>query len=83
VAIFAGLTVFVQGSRVKKIEGIPVQEFDVLESVEDYQERKAKEDKKEAKKLGRHEHHRHHRYGGTHKVVSSEKLKGHQWFTRH
>lgn len=83
VAIFAGICVFVEGSKVKKIEGIPVQEYDVLESVEDFQERKAKEEEKEAKKLARHENHHHHRYGGSHKVVSSEKLKGHQWFTRH
>ncbi|KIW99667.1 uncharacterized protein Z518_11080 [Rhinocladiella mackenziei CBS 650.93] len=83
VAIFAGVLVFVEGSKVKKIEGIPIQEYDVLESVEDYQERKAKEDKKGAKKQARHEHHHHFRHGGSHKVVRSEKLKGHQWFTRH
>ncbi|KIW13138.1 hypothetical protein PV08_08325 [Exophiala spinifera] len=83
--IFAGICVFVEGNKVKRAEGIPVQEYDVLESMEDYQERKAKEDQKEAKKLARHEHHRHFRHGehGTHKVVRSEKLKGHQWFTRH
>ncbi|EXJ58989.1 hypothetical protein A1O7_06420 [Cladophialophora yegresii CBS 114405] len=83
VAIFAGLVAFREGVRVKKIEGIPVQEYDVLESVEDYQERKAKEDAKEAKKLDKHEHHRHFRHGGAQKVVHSEKLKGHEWFTRH
>ncbi|KIW67592.1 hypothetical protein PV04_06830 [Phialophora macrospora] len=79
VAIFAGVVAFREGMRVKKIEGIPVQEYDVLESVEDFQERMAKE----AKKLEKHEHHRHFRHGGTHKVVHSEKLKGHEWFTRH
>jgi hypothetical protein len=83
VAIAAGLTVFFDGTKVKRIEGIPVQEYDVLESMEDYQDRKAKEDKKEAKKLARHEHHHHFRHADTHTVVSSEKLKGHQWFTRH
>ncbi|OAL34263.1 hypothetical protein AYO20_06519 [Fonsecaea nubica] len=83
VAIAAGLCVFIEGSKVKKIEGIPVQEYDVLESIEDFQERKAKEDAKEAKKLARHDHHRHFRHGESHKVVRSEKLKGHQWFTRH
>ncbi|KAJ9632822.1 hypothetical protein H2204_007552 [Knufia peltigerae] len=89
--IFAGICVFIEGNKVKRAEGIPVQEYDVLESIEDYQERKAKEDKKgakkevkEAKKLARHENHHHFRHGqhGTHKVVRSEKLKGHQWFTR-
>jgi hypothetical protein len=79
VAIFAGLIVFRQGAKVKKIEGIPVQEYDVLESIEDYQQRKAKEDAA----LAKHESHRHTRHGGSHKVVQSEKLKGHQWFTRH
>lgn len=83
--IFAGVMVFIEGSKVKRAEGIPVQEYDVLESVEDYHERKAKEDKKEAKKMARNEDHRHfrHSHAGTHEVVRSEKLKGHQWFTRH
>jgi hypothetical protein len=81
VAIGAGIVAFREGSRVKKIEGIPVQEYDVLESVEDFQARKAKEDKKVAK----HDHHRHFRHDGdkTHRVVHSEKLKGGDWFTRH
>lgn len=83
VAIFAGVLVFVEGSKVKKIEGIPVQEYDVLESVLDYQDRKAKEDRKEAKKQAKHEKHHHFRNGGSDRVVRSEKLKGHQWFTRH
>lgn len=83
VAIFAGILVFIQGTRVKRIEGIPVQEYDVLESIEDFQERKAKEDKKEAKKIERHDRHHHFRHDDTHRVVRSEKLKGHQWFTRH
>ncbi len=81
VAIFAGVVIFREGSRVKKIEGIPIQEYDVLESIEDFQDRKAKEDKEEAKKASKHEH--HIRHGGTHKVVHSEKSKGHEWFTRH
>ncbi|KAK5213005.1 hypothetical protein LTR47_007044 [Exophiala xenobiotica] len=83
--IFAGIMVFIEGSKVKRAEGIPVQEYDVLESVEDYHERKAKEEKKEAKKMARHEDHHHFRHsnGGTHEVVRSEKLKGQQWFTRH
>ncbi|EXJ77377.1 hypothetical protein A1O3_09603 [Capronia epimyces CBS 606.96] len=74
--IVAGVCVFVEGSRVKSIEGIPVQEYDVVESVEDYQERKANEDKKEAKKEARLGQLR------THRVIRSEKLKGQQWFTR-
>ncbi|KIV78664.1 hypothetical protein, variant [Exophiala sideris] len=83
VAIFAGVLVFVQGNKVKRIEGIPVQEYDVLESIDDYHERKAKEDAKEAKKTAKHEKHHHFRHNDTHRVVRSEKLKGHQWFTRH
>ncbi|KAJ9609431.1 hypothetical protein H2200_005758 [Cladophialophora chaetospira] len=83
VAIGAGVVAMREGLRVKKIEGIPVQEYDVLESIDDYHERKAKEDAKEAKKLAKHEHHRHFRHDDTHMVVHTEKLKGHQWFTRH
>jgi hypothetical protein len=79
VAIGAGIVIFREGLRVKKIEGIPIQEYDVLESIEDYQERKAKEDQK----LAKHESHHHFRNDGTHRVVHSEKMKGHAWFTRH
>ena len=82
VAIGAGVVAFREGVRVKKIEGIPVQEYDVLESIEEFQERKAKEDAQDAKKMAKHEHHHHFRHNDTHKVVHSEKLKGHAFFTR-
>ena len=75
--IFAGVLVFIEGSKVKKAEGIPIQEYDVLESIEDFQERKGKEEAKEAKKHEKEEKH-HQR-----EVIRSEKMKGHQWFTRH
>ncbi|RMZ78727.1 hypothetical protein DV737_g3783, partial [Chaetothyriales sp. CBS 132003] len=74
--IFAGILVFIEGSRVKKVEGIPIQEYDVLESVDDYHERKAKEDAKMEKKESKH-HRREER-----RILRSEKVKGHQWFTR-
>ena len=75
--IAAGIMVFIEGSKVKKVEGIPIQEYDVLESMEDFQGRKAKEEAKEAKKYGKQEKH-HQR-----EIIRSEKMKGHQWFTRH
>ncbi|EXJ82127.1 hypothetical protein A1O1_08196 [Capronia coronata CBS 617.96] len=88
VAIFAGVCVFVEGSRVKRIEGIPVHEYDVVESVDDFHERKAKEDKKDAKKSAKQDRHRPRPpppfdQGDAGRGVRSEKLKGHQWFTRH
>ena len=69
--IFAGIIVFVEGSRVKKAEGVPVREYDVLESMEDYQARKAKEDAKLAKKQP------HHHHGDSEKMIGTEKVKGH------
>jgi hypothetical protein len=48
--IFAGIMVYIEGKKVKKAEGIPIQEYDVPESEEEYRERKAKEDAKEEKK---------------------------------
>ena len=82
--IFAGVMVFVEGSKVKKAEGIPIQEYDVLESIEDYHTRKAKQDAKLEKEHGKEvKHHdkevKHHER----QVIRSEKMKGHQWFTRH
>jgi Protein of unknown function (DUF2985) len=82
--IFAGILVFIEGSKVKKAEGIPIQEYDVLESIEDYHERKAKEEAKEEKK--HHKEEKHHQKEEKHherQVIRSEKMKGHQWFTRH
>ncbi|RMZ80230.1 hypothetical protein DV738_g2779, partial [Chaetothyriales sp. CBS 135597] len=71
--IFAGILVFVEGSRVKKVEGIPIQEYDVVETVEDYHERKAREDARLEKKKENRQQRR---------ILRSEKVKGHQWFTR-
>ena len=71
--IFAGILVGIEGKKVKRAEGIPVQEFEVLESIEEYQARKKKEDHKMEKKESRHER----------RVVKQEKVKGHMWFTRH
>ena len=85
--IFAGILVFIEGSKVKRAEGIPIQEYDVLESVDDFHERKTKEDQKDAKKHHKEEkHQRHHdKHHNPHvrQVVRQEKMKGHQWFTRH
>ncbi|RMD40835.1 hypothetical protein DV735_g4315, partial [Chaetothyriales sp. CBS 134920] len=67
--IFAGILVFIEGSRVKKVEGIPIQEYDVVETVEDYHERKAREDAKLEKKNNHNKQRR---------IVHSEKVKGHQ-----
>ena len=44
VAMVAGIVTFIEGSKVKKVEGIPVHEHDVFEELE------KKEDKREAKK---------------------------------
>ena len=79
--IAAGVMVFIEGSKVKRAEGIPIQEYDVLESVDDYHERKAKEEAKLEKKESKHSKHeaKHHQR----EVLRSEKVKGHEWFTRH
>ncbi|ETN36213.1 uncharacterized protein HMPREF1541_08490 [Cyphellophora europaea CBS 101466] len=70
--IFAGICVFIEGKKVKKAEGIPIQEYDVLESVEEFQDRKQKEEEKLAKKESKHER----------RSKRTEKVKGHMWFTR-
>jgi hypothetical protein len=86
VAISAGITVFIEGSAVKKVEGVPVYEYDVFETMEEKHEREAKEAAKRAK---------HHKTHGTVEeagVVEKEKHprktgtvkhKGQHWFTRH
>lgn len=48
--IVAGVITFKEGKKVKEIEGIPVKDYDVEESVEDYKERLAKREKKTKKK---------------------------------
>ncbi|KIV88393.1 hypothetical protein PV10_08079 [Exophiala mesophila] len=80
VAIFAGVVVFIQGNKIKKVEGIPVHEYDVLESIEDFEERKAKEEKKDAKKEAKRQHRSEKE---ERKVIKSHKLKGDRWFERH
>ena len=82
VAICAGIVVFIEGSKVKKVEGIPVHEYDVFETIEEVEARHAA---KEAKK--------HHHKNGEAKehavkdlspeIKESKKLKGQHFFTRH
>lgn len=71
VAIFAGIVIGIEGSKVKKIEGIPIMEHDVVETVQDFQERKAKDDHKDEKRLHKQE------------KRQARKLNGQHWFTRH
>lgn len=80
VAIAAGVAVFIQGNKVKRAEGIPVHEYDILESIEDFEERKAKEDKKGAKKEAKRQHRSEKE---ERKILKSHKLKGDRWFERH
>lgn len=70
--IFAGICVFIEGKKVKAAEGIPIQEYDVLESVDDFKERKMKEEEKTLKKEKSHQR----------RVERTEKVKGTMWFTR-
>ena len=88
VAIAAGVTVFIEGSAVKKVEGVPVYEYDVFETME---EKHAREEIEAAKKA---KHHKKHgtveEVGGVTgdekqglKKVSTVKHKGQHWFTRH
>ena len=55
VAIYAGVIVFIEGGKVKAVEGIPVHEYDVFEEMEERQEaaekaaKKHKKDKKDKK----------------------------------
>lgn len=55
--IAAGLVVFKEGKKVKAAEGIPVKDYDVVENVEEFQERRVREEKKQQrrdKKSNRH-----------------------------
>lgn len=70
--IAAGVCVFIEGKKVKRAEGIPIHEYDVLESTEEFQDRKQKEDEKIVKKEKSHER----------RAKRTEKVKGHMWFTR-
>jgi len=54
--IAAGVVGFKEGKKVKAVEGVPVKEYDVLESVEEFRQRKAKEEKKQQKKHKQAEH---------------------------
>jgi hypothetical protein len=76
--IAAGILVFIEGKKVKRAEGIPIQEYDVVESVEEYHTRKQKEDEKQLKKDKSHEKHE-----ARHAKRETKKVKGDQWFTRH
>lgn len=79
---------YIEGSKVKKAEGIPIQEYDVPESVEDFQERKAKEEKKENKKLEKElkkeekEKEKDDIRPPPLRRTTSVKVKGQHWFTR-
>lgn len=86
VAIAAGIVVFIEGSAVKKVEGVPVYEYDVFETMEEKHAREAKEAAKKSK------HHKKHgvveEVGDMEekpepRVVGTVKHKGQHWFTRH
>jgi hypothetical protein len=49
VAIIAGIVVFIEGKKIKAVEGIPVHEYDVFETVEERMENQEKEAKKHKK----------------------------------
>ena len=95
VAIFAGITAFIEGKKVKAVEGIPVHEYDVFESIEEQMERKEKEEAKHRKHQKKHAHklpmHLHHDEkagdGGRPTLARShtrtEKIKGKHWYERH
>ena len=123
VAIYAGLTAFFEGKKVKAVEGIPVHEYDVFETVEEHlaaEEKKHAHDKKhhkeeKAEKKAEKKHERSTsrlskenketrrsreasmkvqgaegapeiqvRPGmGDRRHTRTEKVKGHEWFTRH
>ena len=90
VAIAAGVVVFIEGSAVKKVEGVPVYEYDVFETME---EKHAKGEKEAAKKAKHHKNKKHGEATGTGvvgeekghelKKVGTVKEKGQHWFTRH
>ena len=90
VAIAAGITVFIEGSAVKKVEGVPVYEYDVFETME---EKHAREEKERAHKE-KHGHHHNGEHGEAAEVngdaekserrhLGTVKHKGQHWFTRH
>lgn len=87
VAICAGVVVFIEGSAVKKVEGVPVYEYDVFETME---EKHAREEKERAHK----EKHGHHQTTDAEEVLGEKSASGHMrkgtvkhkgqhWFTRH
>jgi hypothetical protein len=49
VAIIAGVVVFIEGKKVKAVEGIPVHEYDVFETIEEKQAAQEKAAKKHKK----------------------------------
>jgi hypothetical protein len=51
VAIIAGVVVFIEGKKVKAVEGIPVHEYDVFETIE---EKQAAAHEKAARKHKKH-----------------------------
>ena len=85
VAIIAGITVFIEGSKVKKVEGIPVHEYDVFETIEEAQERHAQKEAKHHHHLGHHKSHDH--ANGAPELTlerkETRKVKGQHWWVRH
>lgn len=90
VAMYAGLTCFLEGKKIKAVEGVPVHEYDVFETVEEAQERMEKEEAKHHKKDKKHgdastdgEKHGHHVPALTRKHIRTHKAKGRHWYERH
>jgi len=84
VAIVAGIVVFIESSKVKKVEGIPVREYDVFETVEEARAREAAKNAHNHKH--NHEKHDHEKQDDqeiTLERTATRKIKGEHWFTRH
>lgn len=89
VAMVAGVVCFIEGKKIKAVEGIPVYEYDVFETMEEQMERKEKEDAK------KHKHGKKSKHGETEDDSSfekpamtrrhthTEKVKGRHWYERH
>jgi len=92
VAIYAGITAFIEGKKVKAVEGIPVHEYDVFETIEEQMEKKEKEHAK------KHKHDKHKTNGElepeekggdearptlARRHTRTEKIKGKHWYERH
>lgn len=93
VAIIAGITAFIEGKKVKAVEGVSVHEYDVFETIEEQMEKKEKEEAKKHKKdkSRGHKEPMHHnekdgnapRPGLTRQHTETRKIKGKHWYERH